>query len=451
MDSQITRLLESSSPQDRKKAIKMMANVGGQEVLRTLAWLYKNDNDPEVRQLAIDAGKAIKKQETAEFAALLPSIDEHRKTSQNTRVKPVIDVVEEEPEEDSHNIQTVFVSAAREAQAVDLLENSAVALKNGERDKALDLLIKAFKLNPNYRLDNHAMSMALDITAMDRGDFYDLLEDDARIRGAIRGLRGKDDKKKKNSGQVKSKNIFSIGVFGTKEKDENGDALWSTVMIDLGFCFVVLASIIMIFMIILIQTYQGAATNVLQGCPSCSPTELLRLRDLVRETRSIFVITPLQGGLLGVVWAVSFVFQLLVYYGVLHTALHYYLSPEGTFRGMLHYCVRFDMALYCILIVLFGGAILLILRDIYDPHFYSLYKDGGRPLWQHLLNLGGIVGVVGGLWSFWRITKYYNEGCFQVGCVMMIAEVIASALLSGIASGLLDTFFSGLVDLILKR
>jgi len=73
MDSKILQLMESANPQDRKKAIRMLAQVGGKESLRYLGLMYKQDDDPEVKDLAIQAGKLIKKQETEAAVASTPA------------------------------------------------------------------------------------------------------------------------------------------------------------------------------------------------------------------------------------------------------------------------------------------------------------------------------------------------------------------------------------------
>ena len=69
MDSRILQLIESANPQDRKKAVQMLAKMGGPEAIRYLGIIYKQETDSEVKDLAVQAGKYIKKQQTGENAA----------------------------------------------------------------------------------------------------------------------------------------------------------------------------------------------------------------------------------------------------------------------------------------------------------------------------------------------------------------------------------------------
>lgn len=63
MDPQIEQLLASTNPNERQRAIRALAKGPANEaVLRQLVAIYKTDPDPDVRQLALAAGKRLKRQ-----------------------------------------------------------------------------------------------------------------------------------------------------------------------------------------------------------------------------------------------------------------------------------------------------------------------------------------------------------------------------------------------------
>lgn len=77
MNDEIFQLLRSEDPEDRKKAVRELAQLRDREVLRYLATVYKEDPDAEVRDLAVRAGKYVKKQmEAGEWMVAADSIAE---------------------------------------------------------------------------------------------------------------------------------------------------------------------------------------------------------------------------------------------------------------------------------------------------------------------------------------------------------------------------------------
>ena len=244
------------------------------------------------------------------------------------------------------------------------------------------------------------------------------------MRRLVKELRTQGDKQK-NKGKPK-----------WTGKDENGDALWSTILIDLGFYYVVITGIMIMVHIFVPRIYQDAAATLARGCPECSTEELVRLRDMVRETKSVFGFTPVQGLLYAVLWSALTLLPLGAYYAILHSMVHMFLTTEGTFRGMLHYCARFNLILLGILLALAGMTLVFFLKDAFNPEFYDLLRYGDYPIWGTTINLLQLVLLVGGLWSLRRVVVFYRVGCFQVGCVILISSAITSAAIGGILSQL---------------
>ena len=61
MINQLIRQLNSPDPKRRIKAIKALAKTGDRAALGPLLKVYKSDSDAKVRELALKAGRYIKK------------------------------------------------------------------------------------------------------------------------------------------------------------------------------------------------------------------------------------------------------------------------------------------------------------------------------------------------------------------------------------------------------
>lgn len=60
-DPTIFDSLRSDDPAERKKGVIALARTGEREALRYLATMYMNDPDPDVSNLALLAGKHVKR------------------------------------------------------------------------------------------------------------------------------------------------------------------------------------------------------------------------------------------------------------------------------------------------------------------------------------------------------------------------------------------------------
>jgi hypothetical protein len=439
MDTKITQLLNSSDVQDRKKAVRLLAQTGTQEALRVLAGVYKNDPDPEVKQLALKAGKHIKTQEVPAInvpqAAPEPPTRRKsatgsllsRSTSTQERIAaPVMD------DGEVHEFKPVFVSERRQEEAQDLLERGADAAANGEHDTAINLVVKAFKSNPNYRLDAYAMGIALNATQATHGEFLDMLEDDRLVLAAIRKVRGE---KVKNIPKPKRK-------FG--ERDSNGDKPWTYLALEFGCYIGVLTAMGVVFLLIASAIYYNAAGVVARGCPDCTEEQAIRLANIVRETKPLLTYTVPQLFAYAVTLTLLVIAELCVYYFAFHAVARIVaMSFEGSLRGMLDYCARFDVAwqgLYCLLLFI---SCLLMLRDAFNPYL-TLAMLRSTAFWEILTYISWVVFFGGWLWSVSRRMTYYNIGCFQVTCAMFLTGSITSWVLGNVLAGLVAQYSEAL-------
>jgi hypothetical protein len=442
MDNQIKFLLGSIRPRDRKKAIEMLIKVGDEEALRALASLYKTETDPEIKELAIKAGKEIKRttstQEVSKILDKRTTQDRERSTQEVSKVpekrttqersilktqsmRSLSSSTSQEIVRQEDEFKAVFVSPGRQAQAQELLESARKLSADGSRIRALDSLVKAFKANPNYRMDSDALNLAANITGYSKADFLEALEDEARLRSLVKDVQTQKEKKKNKA----------------KSVSDTGEPDWRSIGIDLAIYYGVLATVFIIFLLMASAIYQGAAATAAQRCDSCSIDDMNRLRDVVQQARSLLNYTPVQAILYGLIAAFAGLIETPLYFSVLHVVARMMISSEGSYRGMYYYCARFFMICFGIGITLWCIALLAFMIQTFDVHYYQYYiYDKGDWVWRNLGIAGAIAIYGGGLWVLRRLMNYYSGGCFQTGCATYVAYVISSWILGTLLTGL---------------
>ena len=189
MKDEILNLLDSTDPRDRKRAIAWMVNNPDEQSLRYLSVLYKSDPDPEIRELAVKAGRRIKRdQESGKWAGHEES-KEKPKTSGRT------------------------VSAMDRDRSIALAEQAMDESVKEEHAKALTLIRKAFQINPDLANDGYYVSMAAEITN---------LPPDAAVDELLYGVDGRGEKRK---------------------NDEKGEITWGAAMTELAIYGIVMSGI----------------------------------------------------------------------------------------------------------------------------------------------------------------------------------------------------------------
>lgn len=412
MDSKILQLMESANPQDRKKAIKMLAQTGGQEALRYLGQIYKQESDPEIKELAINAGKYIKKQEASGTA---PAPQPAAKTFTQP-VTVVEEVVEDEPEEDEpqEEFKPVVVSEASKKQAKGLMDRALDLSMHGEKDKAIESITKAFKVNPNLQLDSYYMGVAMDITGLDKDATLRLIAPSDKTRKAQK-------EKAKNKEKAKAKNDGSSG-----DSDEIG---WDTALIDLATYFVVVSAVMIIGMIAVIQIVTSAF-NTMQSC-GCDSTSVSQSLELLKFLRGAGIVLSI---LYSLVVGLFSTIILLVQYALIHGVAKFLFGGEGSFTGLIHRATVPQTVAAAVTSILAGLMIYLILQPLTDK---AVLQSGQGVVFSPLipfLSLGVvIVGLGCVIWMVSRIGKNYDFG-FGRGCATVILAYIGFSILSTICN-----------------
>jgi tetratricopeptide (TPR) repeat protein len=146
MDPRIVEALKSRDPEERKKAVRALAQTHTAESLRYLATIYKKDPDPGVRDLAIKAGRHIKKERAA--ADWIGGEDMRFSTNEQPAVSS-------------------GASAVAQEQAKGLMDKALDESVKGNYEKAEQYARQAFQLNPDLQYDSYYVGVASDVMGME--------------------------------------------------------------------------------------------------------------------------------------------------------------------------------------------------------------------------------------------------------------------------------------------
>ena len=153
MDPRIIEALKSRDPEERKKAVRALAQTHTTESLRYLATIFKKDPDASVRELAIKAGRHIKKTRAA--TDWVGEGDVRFSTNEIPAVSRVSNVAQE--------------------QAKGLMDKALDESVKSNYEKAEEYVRQAFKLNPDLQFDTYYLGIASDVMGMNEDEVLAVL------------------------------------------------------------------------------------------------------------------------------------------------------------------------------------------------------------------------------------------------------------------------------------
>lgn len=402
MDNRILKLLESSNPEDRKRAIKAMAkSETSEEALRKLVSIYKTDPDPDVQQLALAAGRRIrqmqKEQEWEGGGA-------KRQPVEKKAVAPTVDVAEMD---------------AKKSKM--LLDRAMNALVEADYDKARDFTLQAYELNPNIVNDDYSMGLISSVLEVPKEEVLPTLS--AYMEGEDDHLPdvGSDFKRKRKA----------------KRAPEN-DVSATTALIDLSVYGFINAALVFVLFLVGTMLVSSLFSNVPPEAFESGSGELeFSPAQLVSITQSVGIAIGLIYGLIyGVVAIIAHVF----FFSIVHFVAKIMLNGVGTWTGLIH-TVTYPVLAYTVITWLFVGGYYVYLlfnfgsaiatsatTPMSEAELMAQFSSFGSM--SILLSLGSFVLGIGYLFYLGHlIGKAYDFGMGS-GCVSLIMATIALFALS---------------------
>lgn len=374
--------LRSGDSEVRKAAIKALAREVHDEpeiVLKLLAAIYKQDPDPEVRYVALQAGRYIQKFIPEKITMPERSkLDDFRSANDGSAAAAIVP-----------NAAPAEITRKQREQAETLKKQAFDANMRGETKKAIQLLRRAFLTNPNLQTNGHAASLASTFTG---------IKDTPAAVAAVLG----------NSVQVtNTQSYFNErrirALRGHKEEGTWMDALiWLvslTGAIGLGPVLIVLVFAQVIFGL---STRGGSA-------------------DLTVATNAIIPIVLLIAG-----FAVGYLFVQLCFTHVFARAV---FKGQGTLPNLVYRIARFQTLFLIGYIV---SIVLLIFALLFLVFFAPMLVAGIVELLgitAPLLQFGVGLGLF--LWTLNIVADVYhpNFGFFKALGSVLLGAVVAVAIL----------------------
>lgn len=154
IDDRLLDMLESSNAETRKQAVKRLAQTKNRAALPYLADVYRNDADPEVRDLARKGGVYIQRNAPEESQA-------------DSLYDPDEDDIVEEVAPDAMPLPSeIYVSPAQQEKAAGLVQQALDIHMRGDNDKAAEMIHRALRADPHRMHDSYTISLAATVTGL---------------------------------------------------------------------------------------------------------------------------------------------------------------------------------------------------------------------------------------------------------------------------------------------
>jgi hypothetical protein len=401
MDLQATvQKLRDFDPAVRKEAIVALANSRDKRVLKPLKWVYENDDDPELRNLALRAAKFIRKKTDdddtttstqndpygARYASdrdvdddSAPSWivdDAPRTTDDSPRYRFSDDFYGDQPAGagTSAGSSAPRVSEADRKFARGNIERAMELKIRGNYLKAQTLVTQAFERDPNLQHDSMAVGLAADLFEMREAEVIRMLTDSAQRNRVKQNAMAQQRKAQAQT-----------------TTDEFYNALfWLIIYFILTFLPVVAG------WALLDTAFEEAAND-----PTLTADQA-ELFDTLQQVATVTII------LLAVALAMFQTFYQMVYVYSVHLVAKFFFLGRGTYLGMLTKLTQISIVT---LLVSYGS-------------FASSAID---PVLSTVVSCGAFLYILGVLfWIVQTISKHYDVGALS-GCMTVIISTILLA------------------------
>jgi tetratricopeptide (TPR) repeat protein len=383
--------LHSSDPGQRRAAIIALANSRDPAALKPLATVYRTDPDPELRELALKAGRYIRQ-----------SASEDAPPAQTSAGMPVQadGAVAADLNVAAQAVPPKQAVSARDAElAKNYLDAATTYHIEGDKARAIENLGKALSLNPDLRKDSFTANLIMMLTGRSVQDAMPILIHPDRRAELIASLGGKRKLRKQQS--------------HGKDADK---ATWDNVMMDLGMYWLVVTLSLMAIFVAVMKPIR----DMVNAMPTATNADL----------DALFGASVIGLVMLAVIYGISSALSLLVQGAAIHAAATYILAGDGTLVYLYKRLVPFMTAAALV----FAGLFVCLALFGSVTEFWCLVP---------MILSGGTVVMV--YYMSRLIGEVYNFGAGS-GCGAILIGGVLLAVLSYAANYALLSLLGGLLQ-----
>ncbi|MAU10110.1 MAG: hypothetical protein CL607_09835 [Anaerolineaceae bacterium] len=336
MYDDILELLHSSDPKDRIRAIKEIARTEDPSLLTQLALIHKNDHDPEVREMALKAGRYIrsKQQKVAPFVIDDATVGDARLGADGPEYEmtDAAASIGDLTRKKKKNKRMEPVSAAAEKRAKGLVDRAMNFSMSGKNDMAAAELRKALHINPNLANDEYTTTLAAEVMGLPKDEAIDEL------------------------------------MYSAANDVADDGITWETALADLATYGLVIAIIVFVGGLLISRLFGDMLINMMNIYmqDSSSYYDMQTVEDM----KLLFnqVSNPSIPGLLlsGLSTGVFSIIGILFWYGVVHFVSTNFMSGMGSFRKLIHKMTPFLSIINFVQALVLGVMFFFLMRGMSD-------------------------------------------------------------------------------------
>ncbi len=381
--------LNSPDPAVRRAAIIALGQSKDPAALPALAAVYRTDQDPALREMALNAGRFIHQHSGGSGAASATYTAPSRQPQEPLYVEPV----PPEPKE---------VSAREKERARGYVNTATAQHTSGKPLRAIDSLGKALSIDPQLAKEPFVSNLLITLTGLPTKDAIPILTNE-RQRGAfIASLQGKAKSKRQ------------------EQLPGDGDT-WPNVLIDLALYGLVSTLATLISLVFAMPLVEKLLEDMLA---TNAPGSTLTLTDIETFTdASLAVLLPTAVGS-----AVYAVIGIMIMGVAIHFAATTFLGGDGTLVGLYHRLVPFSTGITILSALAF--VVIAALGDLESLLTYSFLMFPASLIIYYFMS-----SVIG---------KVYRFSAFT-GCLSIILGTIALVTFFGCGSYLFGNVLGALL------
>lgn len=327
MIDELLNQLQSPDPQQRRQAIAALANTQDPAVLPYLATVYRGDPIPELRDLALKAGRFIK--QSAKDSAGGPAAGE----------KPQI--------------------SARDLELAKGYLDAAIGFHTrGDRTRSIENLGKALSLNPPLQKETYVINLIVSTTGLSVNAALPILTHPDRRANFIEQLGGKRKLKKKQT--------------HGKGADK---ATWDNVLVD----FIIFALVIALSIIAIMFLSLTAFDEAMDSAPTNSTSLMTGQLDTLLAASVVFTIV------FAVFTGIFSAINMMIQGAAIHFSATTIFGGDGTLVYLYRRLVPFQTV-----IMLIGSAAFVVITLMRSPELlcfmFPMLSIAGTVIYYYLLS-----------------------------------------------------------------